>query len=132
MGNREEDVLPGKKLVIKVVLGAATGLVFSLLLAMISAFAAAGGMISAGKTMTSAVVCAFVGVFLGSFLTVRNHEGKRWLLGLAVGLCVFALLFLLGLVFSPPKSGVPQIMSVTLLAGLLGGLPAPRRKRRKR
>lgn len=132
MGNREDDVLPGKKLILQVILGAAKGLLISVLLAAILAFAVTGGMLPADKALVIAMVCVLIGVFTGSFFTVRKHKGKRWLLGLAVGFCVFALLFILGLVFSLPKEGVTQMMAVTLLAGFLGGLPGSRRKHKSR
>ncbi len=132
MGNREEDVLPGKKLILQVIFGALKGLIISVILAAVLSLAVSGGILPADKALAMAIFCTLTGSFAGSFFAVRKHREKRWLLGLAVGFCVFALLFVLGLVFSLPRAGVPQMLGATLLAGLLGGLPGTKRKHRSK
>lgn len=132
MGTREEEALPGKKFLLQVIIGALKGLLVSVVLAAVLALIVAKGALPSDKALTIAMLCALVGVFFGSFSTVRKHRGKRWLLGLAVGFCAFVLLFIVGFIFSFPTSGVAQMMVTTLVAGLLGGLPGAKRKHRSK
>ncbi len=132
MGKREEDVLPGRQTVSKVLFGILGGLLLTLLLLAFWAALVSGGALSTQNVNAIVMVSLAIGAFLASLFAARKHKGKRWMLGAAVGLGMFFLLFVFGLLFSFPPSSVPQIMAASVIGGLLGGLMGARRKHTKR
>lgn len=123
------------KKLINIIIGAAVGLVFCILILMVLTFAVEAGTIAQSSMFKLAVLSCFIGAFIGSQITIKRNKSKALLMGLFAGIFMFVLLMLVGASFYDGfaiTNGGGGLLISSVIGGTAGGIFGAREKKRRK
>ena len=130
----EQGIKYVKKLLF-IIIGAALGLVFCIIILIAFTFLVNSGVVPQDLMYKTAVFGCFIGACAGSQFTIRKNRTKALLMGVATGLFLYLFLMIIGAMlyedFSLGNGGLGLFIAASA-GGVLGGFIGSREKKRRK
>lgn len=138
--NDSDDTIRPRTVVTGMLFYSVCGILISVLFLAVAALVISVSGLNESSFLISALLCAFMGAAFAGHLAARHFSFRKMLAGLGVGLTMFVLLFLIGIVsvLSFPGLKVSMLLMLPIILGgailgaaTIGGLGIRKRHRRK-
>ena len=132
---KREQRLKSNNIAVRILLGAFSSILCTILLLFLSAVFTSAGVIEIQTAKKLAILSCVLGVLIGTLINVREIGQKRLLFGLGIGAVCFMSYWAAALIYANKCNGavnwIPLLLT-SLGAGTLAGLLGKRHKKRRR